>query len=182
MHSVTQLCLTLVTPWTVACQALLSMEIIPARILEWVAISFSRGSSQPRGQTHISCIFCTSKLILYHWVTCTFLNLWLVFVQELASLRGPDLCTLILCLSTRWCSGKESRCQCNAAKEEDRSFDSFPLGNGNPLQYSFHENSMDRETWKATVHEVAKRWTQSSDWACTHTLAELTDEFNKVYQ
>ena len=27
-----------------------------ARILEWVAISFSRGSSQPRDQTHISCI------------------------------------------------------------------------------------------------------------------------------
>ena len=29
--------------------------IFQARILEWVAISFSRGSSQPRDQTHISC-------------------------------------------------------------------------------------------------------------------------------
>jgi len=28
--------------------------IFQARILEWVAISFSRTSSQPRGQTHIS--------------------------------------------------------------------------------------------------------------------------------
>jgi len=28
--------------------------ILQARILEWVAISFSRGSSQPRDQTHIS--------------------------------------------------------------------------------------------------------------------------------
>ena len=27
-----------------------------ARILEWVAISFSRGSSGPRNQTHVSCI------------------------------------------------------------------------------------------------------------------------------
>ena len=27
-----------------------------ARILEWIALSFSRGSSQPRGQTHISCL------------------------------------------------------------------------------------------------------------------------------
>ena len=27
-----------------------------ARILEWVAIAFSRGSSRPRDQTHISCI------------------------------------------------------------------------------------------------------------------------------
>jgi len=27
-----------------------------ARILEWVAISFSRGSFQPREATHVSCI------------------------------------------------------------------------------------------------------------------------------
>ena len=30
--------------------------IIQARILEWVAIPFSRGSSQPRGQIQVSCI------------------------------------------------------------------------------------------------------------------------------
>ena len=30
--------------------------ISQARILEWVAISFSKGSSQPRGQTQVSCI------------------------------------------------------------------------------------------------------------------------------
>ena len=30
--------------------------ILQARILEWVAIHFSRRSSQPRDQTHISCI------------------------------------------------------------------------------------------------------------------------------
>ena len=32
-------------------------------------------------------------------------------------------------------------------------------GNGNPLQYSYLENSMDRGPWQATVHRVAKRWT-----------------------
>ena len=31
-------------------------RILPARILEWVAIPFSRGSSQPRYQTRVSCI------------------------------------------------------------------------------------------------------------------------------
>ena len=30
--------------------------ILQARILEWVAISFSRGSSRPRDGTHVSCI------------------------------------------------------------------------------------------------------------------------------
>ena len=29
-------------------------------------------------------------------------------------------------------------------------------GNGNPLQYSFLENPMDRGAWQATVHRVAK--------------------------
>ena len=39
-------------------------------------------------------------------------------------------------------------------------------GNGNSLQYSCLENSMDRGAWKATVHGVAKSWTQLS--TCTH--------------
>ena len=30
--------------------------ILQARILEWIAFPFSRGSSQPRDQTQISCI------------------------------------------------------------------------------------------------------------------------------
>ena len=37
-----------------------------ARILEWVAISFSRGSSWPWDRTQISCI---DRWILYHWAT-----------------------------------------------------------------------------------------------------------------
>ena len=43
------------TPWTVAHQALLSMWILQARILESVAIPCSRGSSQPKDRIHISC-------------------------------------------------------------------------------------------------------------------------------
>ena len=33
-------------------------------------------------------------------------------------------------------------------------------GNGNPLQYSYLENPMGRGAWQATVHRVAKIWTQ----------------------
>ena len=36
-------------------------------------------------------------------------------------------------------------------------------GNGNPLQYSCLEYSMDRRAWWATVHGVAKNWTLLSD-------------------
>ena len=42
-----------VTPWTVARQAPLSMGILQARILEWVAMPFSMGSSQSRGGTQV---------------------------------------------------------------------------------------------------------------------------------
>ena len=33
-------------------------------------------------------------------------------------------------------------------------------GNGNPLQYSCLNKTMDRGAWWATVHGVAKSWTQ----------------------
>ena len=40
--------------------------ILQARIVEWVSISFSRVSAQPRDQTHVSCL---GRQILYHWAT-----------------------------------------------------------------------------------------------------------------
>ena len=40
--------------------------IFQARILEWVAVSYSRGSPWPRDQTHVSCI---GRWILYDWAT-----------------------------------------------------------------------------------------------------------------
>ena len=42
------------TPRTVAHQAPLSMGISQARVLEWVAMPFTRGSSQLRDQTQVS--------------------------------------------------------------------------------------------------------------------------------
>ena len=44
---VSQSCL-FATPWTIAHEAPLSVGILQARILEWIAIPISRGSSQPR--------------------------------------------------------------------------------------------------------------------------------------
>ena len=51
------------TPWTTRSPPGSSVYgILQARILEWVAIPFFRGSSWPRGQTWVSCIV----RILYH--------------------------------------------------------------------------------------------------------------------
>ena len=43
------------------------------------------------------------------------------------------------------------------------------VGNGNSLQYSCLENSMDRGSWQATVHRVAK----SQTWRSMHALMTL---------
>ena len=44
-------------------------------------------------------------------------------------------------------------------------------GNGNPLQYSYLENPMDREAWLVTVHGVAKSQTRLSHFTIYHYLS-----------
>ena len=41
--------------------------ISQARMLEWVAISFSRGSSQPRDRTCVSWVSCIGRWVLHHY-------------------------------------------------------------------------------------------------------------------
>ena len=58
--SVTQLCLTLCDPMSCSLPGSSVHEILQARILGWVAMPSSKGSSQPRDRIHIS-ISCTGK-------------------------------------------------------------------------------------------------------------------------
>ena len=55
-------------PWTIACQVLV-YGIFQARILEWIAISYSSGSSSPRDLSHVSCVSCIGRWILYYCTT-----------------------------------------------------------------------------------------------------------------
>ena len=55
------------TPWTVAHQAPLSMGFLQARILQWVAISSSRGSFSLRNRTRVSCVSCIAGRLFTHW-------------------------------------------------------------------------------------------------------------------
>ena len=52
--------------------------------------------------------------------------------------------------------GKESACDAGDLGLIPGSGRSSGEGNGNLLQYSFLENSMDREAWWATVHRVTR--------------------------
>ena len=77
------------------------LGISQARILEWVAISFCRGSSWPRIQMFVS---CTGRRILYLWAArealrylqniCLLKGAWVCRVCQLP-LKGPPLHNLI---------------------------------------------------------------------------------------
>ena len=64
---VAQLCPTLCNPMDCSLPGSSIHGISQARILQWVAISFSRGSSQPRDQTRVSCIVGRFFTV---WATC----------------------------------------------------------------------------------------------------------------
>ena len=61
-----QLCLALCNPTDWALQALLSMGILQAKILEWVAVPSPRWSSQLRDWTHVSYISYIGRWVPYH--------------------------------------------------------------------------------------------------------------------
>ena len=67
-------------------------------------------------------------------------------------------------------SGQEPTCQCRRHKRPGFSClpGRFPEGgHDNTLWYSCLENLMDGAAWTATVHGVARNWTQLSDLSCT---------------
>ena len=63
---ISQSCPTLCDPMDGSLAGSSVHGILQARILEWVAIFFPRGSCWPRDQTQVSCI---GRQMLYHWVT-----------------------------------------------------------------------------------------------------------------
>ena len=71
----------------------------------------------------------------------------------------------ILCMiwASTWRNGKESAFQCKRHRFDPWSGRSCGVGNGNLLQYSCLENSMNRGAWWATVHGIAKSLTWLSD-------------------
>ena len=129
--------LLFVTLRTIALQALLSMGILQARILEWVAVPSSRGSSWSRDRT---CVSCIGRQILYLWVTggC--------FLLRHKNISKVNLGLALLVKNQ----------PANAGDIRDRGL--IPRlgrspggGHGNSLQYSCLENPMDRGAWRATA-------------------------------
>ena len=69
-----------------------------------------------------------------------------------------------------WLRGKASACNAGDLCSIPGSGRSPGEENGNPLQYTCLENSMDGGGWWATVHGVAKSWAR-----LTHSLVPLAE-------
>ena len=91
------------------------------------------------------------------------------YTLEAASARGEYLSLICIKILNRilvWYMGlpwssdcKETACSAETWIRSLGQEDSLGEVNGNPLQYSCLENSVDRGAWQAIVHGVAKSWT-----------------------
>ena len=116
---VTQLCTTLCDPMDCSPPVSTVHEVLQASRLEWVAIPFSRGSSQPRDQTRVACF---AGWFFYHlshqgspilgWVNQkTYLEAkWSRLCVSLDRSRNQLLCTQAHWLAVRSMSHKPCGC------------------------------------------------------------------------
>ena len=132
-------------------------EILQARILEWVAILFSRGCSWPRDRTWISeiagnffTIWAAREAHLYN-------RLKKKFIQTFLQMTKLSLMIFIICL---WQNYIVFVCVCVLVAQLCLTLCN-PMGCSPPgssvhgvLQARILENSRDREAWWATVHGV----------------------------
>ena len=80
--SITQSCPILHHPINCSLPGLSVLEIFQARTLEWVAISYSRGSFRPRDQMGVPCISFIGRRILYHCATLAIFVLWAIVCTQ----------------------------------------------------------------------------------------------------
>src|SRR5574337_493665 len=95
MCFVTQLCPTLCNPMDCSPTGSSVHGISQARILEWVAISFSRGSSRPKDQTQVSYIAGKLFTDLATWrIYCNYFFKWCTYESESGSVMSRLFATL----------------------------------------------------------------------------------------
>ena len=138
--SALQSCLTLCNPMEYSLPGSSVHGIFQARVLEWIAISFSRGSSRPRDRTHVFCV----SFICRQWHPTPVL------------LPGKSHGRRSLMGCSPW--GREE------SDTTERLHFHFSLscigeGNGNPLQCSCLENPRDGRAWWAAIMG-SQSWTR----------------------
>ena len=105
---VAESCLTLCDPMDCSLQCSSIHGFIQARVLEWVAISFSRGSSQPRDQTWVSrivgrcfTIWATREVLITkvkckRWHVASFIYVYFLLLYTLLNVFFPHFSNICL--------------------------------------------------------------------------------------
>ena len=136
---VTQSCLTLCGPMDCSLPGSSVHGIFQVRVLEWVAISFSRGSSWSKDWTRVS------SIVDWHF------TVWAP--REVLNVSQHNYKLLLkVHLPIQEDAGEEGSIP-GLERSPGR-------GNGNLFKYSCLENPMDRGAWQTTVHGVAESWTR----------------------
>ena len=152
---VTQLCPTLCDPVDCSLPGFSVHGILQARILEWVTISFSRGSSRPRDRTRSLALEADTLTSEPPGKPLCFEDTGkdpvLVCLPDIKGFPGSS-------------DGKESAYNAGDLGSIPESGRSPGEGNGNPLQYSCLENPRNGGAWGATVHGVTKSRTRLNDY------------------
>ena len=114
MHA--QLCLTLCNSMDCNPPDSSVRGISQSRILEWVVISPSRGSSRPRDRTCISCVSCIGRWLLYHHATREALSIcvppisWLTSILRTASRSKNVVKAPVITSACRQEKGARGKC------------------------------------------------------------------------
>ena len=141
---VAQSCPTLCNPMDCSLLGSSVHGIFQAIVLEWIAISFSRGSSQPRAWTRVSHIVDRCFTI---WATKLSHEFTLA---ECGRKYGPRPDLAMSKELVDFPSGSDDKASIYNAGDPGSSPGlgrSPGEGNGNPLQYYCLENPMDRGAW-----------------------------------
>ena len=141
-------------------------RIFQAGILEWVAISFSRGYSWPRGWTWVSFIFCFGRQILYHWATWEALTMTFRLDIMFKGFPGGS-------------ESKESACNVGDLGSVPGLRRSNGGGHGNPLQYSCLENPHGQRSLLGYRPWGCKEL-DMTEWQRTHLMFKLWPTFKPL--
>ena len=161
----TQLCLTL---WDDPMGCSLPGSFIhgtfQARMLEWVTLSFSRGSSQPRHQTHVSSVSCIGRQILYHCTT------WeAIPFSSAKALLSWDLVDTSSCQDSRDWESMDQACQ-----KDTEDFEGAWLASGHRSWQESSECRTPGQATRAIVSSVSQghlsspRLSSAIPWNCNN--------------
>ena len=144
------------------------MGILQARRLKWVAIPFSRGSSQPRDGTRSPALQANSLPTERIHLQCR--RPWFHSLVGKIRWRRDRLPTPVFLVFPCGSAGKESTCNVGDLSSIPGLGRSPGEGKGYPLQYSGLENSMDYSPQSRTDDWVVFTFTFFTIWATREAL------------